>query len=145
MIGRSKAHLDAVAETYGQHMRFAGAVGSLMILAGIACLVHALLPALFPDRASGTIRRLHAAIESRAAPEAIFAADEEMDGLLTLLALAMLAALMPWLLGAEAIVAAPVSLFALGFPAAAFYAASSGAEGRSAADAANADRGSLQA
>ena len=130
IMQRSREHLAGVEESYVRHLRFAGAVGSLMILAGGACLIHALIPALFEDRASRTIRRLYAVIENRAAPEAAFASDGEADGLLTLLALAMLAALMPWLLGAETLVAAPVSLLSLAFPVAAFCAATGAEEAR---------------
>jgi gamma-F420-2:alpha-L-glutamate ligase len=123
IIGRSGKHLSKVGESYLQHMRFAGAVGSLMVIAGGACIIHALVPALFEDKASRTIRLLHRVIEDRAAADTAFVSDSEADGLLTLMALALLAAAMPWLLGAEALVAAPMSLLSLAFPVAAFYAA----------------------
>jgi len=127
IMKRSREHLAGVDESYARHMRFAGAVGALMILAGLACLIHALVPALFEDQASRTIRRLHGAIENRAAAGA-FAGDGQADGLLTLLALALLAASLPWLLGAEALIAAPVSLLSLAFPVAAVCAAAGGEE-----------------
>lgn len=130
IVERSRKHLHGVDESYAQHMRFAGAVGSLLVLAGGACLIHALVPALFEDRASRTIRRLHAVIENRAAPDALIG-EGEADGLLTLLALALLGALMPWLLGAEALVAAPVSLLSLAFPVAALCAATGAEDARS--------------
>lgn len=133
VVKRSREHLAAVEEPYLQHLRFAGAVGMLLVLAGGACLIHALVPALFEDKASRTIRRLHAVIENRAAPEALLGGGEA-DGLLTLLALALLGAVMPWLLGAEPLVAAPVSMLSLAFPVAAFCAATGTEEARSEAE-----------
>jgi len=129
VIGRSRAHLAKVGEDYLQHMRFAGAVGSLLVIAGGACIIHALVPALFEDKASRTIRRLHAVIEDRDAPHG-WIGDSEADGLLTLAALALLAAAAPWLLGAGAMVAVPMSLLSLAFPVAAFYAAGDAADAR---------------
>ena len=64
---RCSAHLDAVGEDYRAHRRFASAVGWSMVAAGLACIVHGLLPALFTDTASRTIRRLHDVIERREA------------------------------------------------------------------------------
>lgn len=123
MIGHSRMHLAEVGETYLEHMRFAASVGGLMMAAGAACLIHALVPGLFQDKASRTIRRLHRAIERRDALEPFVARGEEADGLATLVVLALLAAAMPWLLGAEAALAFPLSLLSLAFPVAAFHAA----------------------
>jgi hypothetical protein len=51
-------------------MVVASRIGGLLIVAGCACLLHALLPAMFTDRASRTVRKLHDQIErrSKAAP-----------------------------------------------------------------------------
>lgn len=46
MIGRSRAHLASAGKSYLEHMRFAAAVGALMVIAGGACIIHALVPAL---------------------------------------------------------------------------------------------------
>ena len=119
-IAQSRAHLASVGEDYFEHMRFAATVGSLMVAAGLACLLHALLPAVFPDRASRTIRRLHQVIERREQAAAL--ADWPEGGLLTLGLLSLLCALLPWAVGADLGVAAPLTLLSLGFPAAAFAA-----------------------
>ena len=58
-------HPASVGETYGQHFRFALRFSALLMMAGLAAGVHALVPPLFPTTASGILRRLHAEIERR--------------------------------------------------------------------------------
>lgn len=58
-------HPREVGESYGQHMAHAGRVGFTLIGAGLACLVHGLLPFLFVHTGSNTIRRLHGGITKR--------------------------------------------------------------------------------
>lgn len=53
------AHPRSVDESYVQHMRMAGGFGVAMIMAGIACLVHAVVPGLFARTGSDAIARLH--------------------------------------------------------------------------------------
>lgn len=52
-------HPDSVGESYVEHMGQAGYFGSRMILAGVACLLHGLLPFLFTRTGSRTIQHLH--------------------------------------------------------------------------------------
>jgi hypothetical protein len=52
-------HPASVGETYVQHLGSAGFFGSRMILAGMACLLHGLLPFLFVRTGSRTIALLH--------------------------------------------------------------------------------------
>ena len=120
-IAQSRAHLASVGEDYFEHMRFAATVGSLMVAAGLACLLHAVLPAVFPDKASRTIRHLHRVIEQRERVESL--GNRAEGGLLTLGLLSLVCALLPWIVGANLEVAAPLSLLSLGFPAAAFASA----------------------
>jgi len=67
-------HPNEVGETYGEHFMVATSFGMAMILAGLACLVHGLLPFLFTSTGSRTIKRLHermvVARRRAAAPEA---------------------------------------------------------------------------
>ena len=58
MLRSSRAHLAEVGETYFEHMRFALLVGSLAIGAGLACVLHALVPALCERTCSRTIASL---------------------------------------------------------------------------------------
>jgi hypothetical protein len=52
-------HPHAVGESYSEHFTVATGFGVAMILGGLACLVHAVLPFLCTTTGSQTIRRLH--------------------------------------------------------------------------------------
>lgn len=52
-------HPASVGETYLQHFVSALSFGTRMILAGAACMLHGLLPAVFVTRGSDTICALH--------------------------------------------------------------------------------------
>ena len=51
-------HPASVDETYGEHFAFASRTGLTLIGAGLAALVHGLLPFLFERTASRTVLRL---------------------------------------------------------------------------------------
>lgn len=55
MITQSRAHLTAAGENYGDHFRFAATVGLMTMAAGLACVIHALVPALCQRTASRTV------------------------------------------------------------------------------------------
>jgi Family of unknown function (DUF6356) len=52
-------HPASVDETYLQHCISALGFGMKMVAAGVACMVHGLLPALFVSRGSDTVCALH--------------------------------------------------------------------------------------
>lgn len=52
-------HPGSVGESYGQHMAVAFGFGGRLILAGLACLLHGLLPFLFVRTGSRAIACLH--------------------------------------------------------------------------------------
>jgi len=52
-------HPQSVGESYSEHMGVAFGFGARMVLAGLACLVHGLLPFLFVKTGSRTIAMLH--------------------------------------------------------------------------------------
>ena len=52
-------HPASVDETYGEHLAVATSFGARMVLAGLACLVHAVLPFLFVKTGSAAITELH--------------------------------------------------------------------------------------
>lgn len=52
-------HPASVDETYGEHLASASYFARQLFVAAIACLVHAVLPFLFANTASGILRRLH--------------------------------------------------------------------------------------
>jgi uncharacterized NAD(P)/FAD-binding protein YdhS len=122
LLTASRVHLRQAGEGYLSHLHFAAAVGTLMIAAGFACLLHALIPGVFTDKASRAVERLQVALADRPSGENLLAGSDA-DGLLTLLALSLVAALVPWIANADIAVASTLSLVALGLPAAALRAA----------------------
>jgi hypothetical protein len=58
-------HPSSVEETYSQHLMSALGFGAKMIVAGVACIVHGLFPAVFVTRGSDTIRSLHERMVSK--------------------------------------------------------------------------------
>lgn len=52
-------HPASVGESYAEHLAAASGFGWRMILAGLACLAHGLLPFLFTRTGSDAIRDLH--------------------------------------------------------------------------------------
>jgi hypothetical protein len=48
-------HPREIGETYSEHASHAGYIGTRMLLAGLACLVHAVVPGLFIRTASNTV------------------------------------------------------------------------------------------
>lgn len=52
-------HPSAVGESYAEHLAAASGFGWRMILAGLACMVHGLLPFLFVRTGSEAISDLH--------------------------------------------------------------------------------------
>lgn len=58
-------HPASVNETYFEHMRFAFGFAGTLFAAGLAALIHALIPPLFETTASRLIKKMHARIEAR--------------------------------------------------------------------------------
>jgi hypothetical protein len=52
-------HPASVGESYGEHMGQAVCFGTRMVFAGLACLVHGVLPFLFVRTGSRTIAELN--------------------------------------------------------------------------------------
>ena len=53
-------HPKTVGETYWQHLLFATRTGATMVLAGLACMLHGVLPFLCTTTGSRAIRKLAA-------------------------------------------------------------------------------------
>ena len=60
-------HPRSIGETYGEHAGHAVYIGTRLIRAGCACLVHALLPGLCVRTASETIEDIQNLMEQRTA------------------------------------------------------------------------------
>lgn len=52
-------HPESVGESYGEHLLVALSFGTTMVAAGLACIVHALVPGLFVRTGSAAVSRLH--------------------------------------------------------------------------------------
>jgi hypothetical protein len=52
-------HPASVNETYWEHLFSALSFGTKMLVAGVACIVHGLMPAVFKTRGSDAICALH--------------------------------------------------------------------------------------
>lgn len=52
-------HPTSVGETYGEHFRHATGFGLRMMVGGIACMIHGVLPFLFVKTGSQQISTLH--------------------------------------------------------------------------------------
>ena len=69
-------HPRSVGETYAEHFRAAGRFGLAMVSGGVACLAHALVPALFERTGSQTVKRLYSEMAARQ-PDLIRPAHED--------------------------------------------------------------------
>lgn len=58
-------HPQSVDETYFEHMRFAGWFATQLLAAGLAALIHAIIPCLFEKTASRMIQNMHARLTNR--------------------------------------------------------------------------------
>jgi hypothetical protein len=122
LLAASRAHLAQVREGYYEHLHFAIAVGGMLAAAGLACCLHALLPAVCRHTASRTIRRLHRLLDDRSALEEAMAESGEAIGFTCLFTLSVAVAGLFWLLGAAPAAGVPITLLALSLPVAALAA-----------------------
>ena len=68
MIGRVfQDHPRSLGMSWAQHGAGALVIGGRMIGAGLACIVHAIVPALFTETAGRTVVDLHAHMTQRKA------------------------------------------------------------------------------
>jgi len=116
MLVQSRKHLRDAGEGYGAHLRFAALVGGMLVGAGVACVLHAMLPALCTDTASRTVERLSRLFKDRSILPDVAA---QSSGTLTfvlllLLSIPLAGALL--LLGTHLELAGPMALLVLGVP-----------------------------
>lgn len=116
MIAQSRAHLIATGESYLQHWRFATTVGLMAIAAGIACLIHAIVPALCTRTASRTIGLLEELFADRSRLDEVEARSTEAMAFVMLIGLATLIVLPLWLLDTPVPLRLCYTLFAYALP-----------------------------
>ena len=65
MFNESKKHLAEAGENYTQHLMFASRIAIKMLIAGIQCFLHALVPSIFKTSGSNAIKELYKKIKTR--------------------------------------------------------------------------------
>ena len=70
-------HPKSVNETYLEHLMFATGIGLRMLVGGIACIMHGLLPFLFERTGSKCISDLHQRLDVSGRPVADAPVDSE--------------------------------------------------------------------
>ena len=117
MISQSRTHLREAGEGYWQHFRFATTFGLLATAAGIAALLHALIPGLCTHTASRIVRHLGHLIEDRSKIDAIESEAVEARAFVMLLILATAVVAPLWLMGAPMAIKLTYSVLAYALPA----------------------------
>ncbi len=117
MIQQSRAHLRDAGESYWQHLRFATTFGLLAMAAGIAALVHALIPGFCTSTASRIARHLAQLIEDRSKIDAVESETVEAKAFALLLILAVAVVAPLWLFDASISLRLTYTLLALSLPA----------------------------
>ena len=113
MIRRSKQHLGEAGQGYFEHLSFAATIGLMALAAGLACLIHAIIPGFCTRTASRTIGLLNQLLVNRRQVEEI--RDQSIEAI-AFAALILAAGLIPFALMLSS---APVPL-ALAYGALAF-------------------------
>jgi hypothetical protein len=116
MISGSKAHLRANGETYVEHLRFAATIAMLSLGAGLACLIHALVPALCTTTASRTFRQITALLGARDQLDETRAQASDLLAFLFLMMLSVAVVMPVWLLPITNVLRLTYSTLALSIP-----------------------------
>lgn len=117
MISRSRTHLQDAGESYRQHFRFAATFGLLAIAAGVAALLHALVPGLCTGSASRIVRHLGQLLEDRSKIDAAESEAVEARAFALLLFLATALVIPLWAFGAPMALKIVYTLLAYSLPA----------------------------
>lgn len=59
------AHPRTVGESYAEHAGIASRFGATMVMGGVKCLIHAVLPSVFERSASDCVAKLNAELTRR--------------------------------------------------------------------------------
>ena len=116
MIAQIRRHLQEAGESYFAHLRFAATVGLIVAGAGMACLLHAFVPALCQRSCSRTVRLLSELFADRALLPQVGRQSSGVITFVALSALAAVAAALPLLLGAPRAASVLLGVLSLGFP-----------------------------
>lgn len=131
MMFGGRSGLRAISDRNTEFRRFASAVGLRMVAAGIGALAQASLPRLLVDHRSPVGIGLRSLFEGRVASELSGLDDRAQERtLLVVLGVAIWAAVLPWLAGAEAVLSGALSVMAMLFPVLFLLTAPSGRFGK---------------
>ena len=117
MIAQSRAHLGQAGESYWQHFRFATTFGLLAIAAGVAALIHAVIPGTCTGTASRIVRHLGLLIEDRGRIDAVENEAVEAKAFAMLLVLATVVVAPLWLLDVPMALKVAYTVMAYALPA----------------------------
>ena len=117
MISQSRAHLRSAGEGYWEHFRFATTFGLLAMAAGIAALLHAIIPALCTSTASRIIRHLGQLADDRSRIDVIEREAIEARAFVLLLILAAAVVAPLWILDAPTLLRVAYTALAFALPA----------------------------
>ncbi|QAY75495.1 DUF6356 family protein [Sphingosinicella sp. BN140058] len=59
------AHPRSIGESYPEHAAMAARFGATMVVGGLACIVHAVFPAVFATTASDRVKQLYRQMKAR--------------------------------------------------------------------------------
>ena len=118
MIALSRRHLVEARESYFQHLAFAGLVGAMLAGAGIACILHALMPAICTRTASQTVQCLTELFRDRSRLRGVASVMSGSLTLVGLLALSVPTSVALLIVARSSIIAIPLALILLAVPAA---------------------------
>lgn len=109
--------LRAISDRSDGYRRFSSAIGLRLTKAGLTCMAHAMLPRVFVDEKSRVSLGLRTLFEGRVRTNlAAFDDTEQERTLVTILAVSIWAAVLPWLANANAVASGALSVLALSFP-----------------------------
>ncbi|OHT18594.1 ATP-grasp domain-containing protein [Edaphosphingomonas haloaromaticamans] len=132
LVFGGRSGLRAISDRNTSYRGFARAVGLRMIAAGLGSIVHALLPGPLIDRKGRISLGLQTLFEGRVRTNLSSLDDAEQERtLLVVLGVAIWAAILPWLAGAEAMLSGFLSVLALAFPLLFLLTAPAGRVGKS--------------
>jgi uncharacterized protein YjeT (DUF2065 family) len=117
MWSESKTHLVEAGESYFEHLRFAAGVGLMLVAAGLACILHGLIPGCCTRTASRTVDELARLFRERNALGEIL---DAASGALTLIGLLVLT-IPAWALALSAPGELPLAIAALALSIPATY------------------------
>lgn len=117
LVFGGRVGLHALAERSTSPRAFSSAVGLRLIGSGLNSLGQAFAPPLLVDRQSRSGLALRALLDGGSqGPRRGLDDSEDERTLIVVLAVAIWAAVLPWLVGAEPVLAGSISLIALAFP-----------------------------